>query len=180
MAEVIPITSLPTTQGAPFKRLRMKHRRIIALHMQGLSGVDIAKVLGTSSAYVSEVLRNDSVRPLIEAIYREYEHELRALFPLTVERLRSVLRGGEDADALRAIELWHKIHGTYERAGEADKTAEDVIEMILEKVTADGSKLTVRRRVANSALLGIQKSDEDSDENDHSVIDLVPAGGNAG
>lgn len=147
------ILDFPTVvKSAPFKRLKMKHRRVIALHIQSLKNSEIAALLNVSASYVSTVLNNPAVQPILESIYKDYEKELKALFPLTVNALRDGLEHGEMGERLRATELWHKIHGTFQNVDEARVTAEDVIERIMEQVAPDGSKLryTERRFLHNT------------------------------
>ena len=51
--ELIPVTSLPTTKEAPFKRLKMSHRRVVSLHVQGYAVSAIDRMLNKSSGFAS-------------------------------------------------------------------------------------------------------------------------------
>jgi hypothetical protein len=130
----------------------MKHRRIIALHVQGLQNTEVAAFLRVSPTYVSSVLNNPTVQPVLHAIYADYERELKALFPMTVDALRKALENGDHGDKLRAAELWHKIHGTFQRTEDSRVTAEDVVERIMEKISPDGERVryTERRFLHNT------------------------------
>lgn len=155
------VVNLPTANTAPFRRLKMVHRRVIALHLMGKSNAAIERALGRSSGYVSGVLNNPTVQPVLERCYRDYEREMRALFPLTVEAIRGALERGETPERLRAADLWHKIHGTYDKQKDTSQTAEDVIERILEQVNSDGTKLRVieRRKFIHATPLGDSPND---------------------
>lgn len=144
---VIPVpAALPAVQKEGFKRLRMKHRRIIALHLAGEPNVDIASTLGHHPAYISMVLRDPLVKTVLEAAYSDYEMEIRALTPSAIEAVRKHLDSADGSVALRAADMAFKINGRYEQREENRVTAEDVIERILQTVGADGSRLQYTER----------------------------------
>jgi hypothetical protein len=166
------ISSLQTAKTASFRRLKVAHRRVIALHIRGIPSAEIDTILGRGQGYAGSVLRNPAVQPILDAIYRDYDNELRALYPLTIKRMRGILEEGSDSDALRATELWHKIHGTMDRVKDERATAEDVIEQILEKIMPDGSvmRITKRRRffstqddIDDGQILDAPSNDEPTD-----------------
>lgn len=150
------LSDLPIAGEAPFRRLSMRHRRVVALHLAGYSGVQIDTALGCSSGYAGSVLRNPRTKPLLDAAYAEYERELIALFPKGIETIRRHLDNVDGQIALRAVDLLFKATGRYRGIEDAPQTtAEDVIERILERILPDGTKQTLSlRRVVKSVVRG--------------------------
>lgn len=148
------LTNLDTVQSAPFKRLKMKHRVVIAEHLRGRSNTAIAESLGVSPDYISYVLNNPTVKPVLERAYSDYEMELRALVPECIAAIRRNLRCGDAQGELRAAELGMKANRMFDSRDDSRQTAEDVIERILERIMPDGSKvkITERRRLASGVL----------------------------
>ncbi len=164
----IEVAELPTVQHAPFKRLKMRHRRVIAMHLQGTSNKDIATVLGCSQGYVSKVINNPTVIPILQRCYDEYEKEFQALTPLCIEALRENLEGDDPTHQLKAVDLTFKRQGAYDKRVDLSTTAEDVIEKILKLTGQDGSKLEFRERRFLRA--GDQAKESDQDESE--IIDI--------
>ena len=131
----------------PIKRLKMKHRRVVALHIEGLSYNEIAKLTGLAPATVGVIIRNPTIKPILERIYAEYDDLIRGLKPLVYEAMRDTLRNGSRADKLKAIDRWGKITGEFKDEGNVGQTAEEVVKMLLHArhQAADGSvtELTV-------------------------------------
>jgi len=142
----IEVAELPTVQRAPFKRLKMRHRRVIAAHLQGTSNANIASALGCSAGYVSQVLNNPTVIPILQRCYDEYEREFQALTPLCIEALRENLEGEDGSLQLKAVDITFKRQGAYDKDISTAATAEDVIERILKITGRDGSKLEFQER----------------------------------
>jgi hypothetical protein len=124
----------------------MVDRRAIALHLQGKTCGQIDKALGKGSGWMSQVLRRPGVRMLLAEAYREYDDELKALTPLAIETIRGCLTSPDGNIALRAVELQFKATGRYNEQSNAQLTAEDVVERILERVAPNGDTLRVRER----------------------------------
>lgn len=130
----LPIcTDFEVATQAPFKRIKMKHRRIIALHVSGHANADIARMLDVTSTAVAQTLANPKVQPILASIYEQFDKELKALYPLAIDAMRDAMNSDEHGAALKAADLYFKTQGTYERKEEAGHTAESIIEVILEK-----------------------------------------------
>jgi transposase len=142
----IEAADLPTVQRAAFKKLKMRHRRVIAAHLQGASNSDIAAAMGCSTGYVSQVLNNPLVTPILERCYQDYEREFASLTPLCLEALRDNLRGDDGALQLKAVDIAFKRQGAYEKKVDDTATAEDIIERILKISGKDGSRLEFSER----------------------------------
>jgi hypothetical protein len=162
---------LPTVKQAPFKRLKMRHRRVIAAHLQGASNVDIASALGSSAGYVSQVLNNPTVIPVLERCYADYEREFQGLTPLCINALRDNLIGDDPSQQLKAVDLTFKRQGAYEKKVDTAATAEDVIERILEITGNDGTRLRFSERRFLKA--GDQQTQDDPPlEDGGEIIDI--------
>jgi hypothetical protein len=142
----IEAVDLPTMKRAAFKRLKMRHRRVIVAHLQGASNADIAIALGSSAGYVSQVLNNPLVIPILERCYQDYEREFASLTPLCIEALRDNLEGDDGSLQLKAVDLTFKRQGAYEKKIDDAATAEDIIERILKISGKDGSRLEFSER----------------------------------
>lgn len=159
----VPVSALPVTQSLGFKRLRMIHRRAIALHLQGLTGREIDRRLGKGQGWTSALLRDDRVKALLEEAYKEYDQELRALTPKAIDTIRTHLDNPDGNVALRAADMVFKTQGTYQAVEQAKQTAEDVIERVLEHIDPDGTRTrVVERRAVISAVqnVDIPKSED--------------------
>lgn len=144
--QMVGIADLPVVKKAPFRRLKMRHRRIIACHIQGVSNGQIAVSLGCSPGYVSQVLNNPTVLPILRRCYEEYEAEFQSLTPLCIAALRDSLEGDDPTNQLKAVDLTFKRQGAYDRKESTAATAEDVIERILKISGRDGTKLEFSER----------------------------------
>ena len=161
-------SDLPTVKQAPFKRLKMRHRRVIALHLQGVSNVDIASVLGSSQGYVSQVLRNPTVIPILQRCYEDFEQEFQSLTPLCIQALRDSLESDDPTHQLKAVDITFKRQGAYERKEDGRATAEDVIERILEIQGKDGTRL----RISEKRFLKAGDQSEEDDPQESEVIEV--------
>lgn len=136
-----PIT-LPSRDGVkPITRIKMKHRRMVALHIEGLSHTEIAKIIGCSPATVSTVIHNPTIKPILARIYAEFDDLILGLKPLVYEALRKVLRDGSSDMKLKAIDRWGKITGEFKDTSDPGQTAEEVVKMLLKvrHENSDGS-----------------------------------------
>lgn len=125
-------TEYAIVKQAPFKRLKMKHRRIIRLHMEGLSATHIAQRLDTTPGYIYCVLNNEAVKPILGAIYSQYDKDLKALYPLVIDGMRDALEGEDMKAKLKAADLYFKTQSTYDKPVDSVDTAESIIEVILD------------------------------------------------
>lgn len=163
----IDVVDLPTIQRAPFRRLKMRHRRVIAAHLQGVSNTDIASALGCSQGYVSQVLNNPTVVPILQRCYEDFEREFHSLTPLCIEALRDNLIGDDGSLQLKAVDLTFKRQGVYEKKVDLTTTAEDVIEKILKITNRDGSRLEFSEKRFLKA--GSQDEDSGQDEGQETI-----------
>jgi len=165
----VDTADLPTIQQAPFRRLKMRHRRVIVAHLQGASNADIATALRCSPGYVSQVLRNPTVIPILQRCYKDYEAEFQSLTPLCINALRENLQGDDGTLQLKAVDITFKRQGAYDKERDSGQTAEDVIEKILKITGRDGTRLEFSERRFLQA--GDQHTDGES-SSDPKIIDV--------
>lgn len=138
-------TQLPATvaNSAAFKRMRMRHRRVLALHLAGKRNFEIAAALRLSDAYVGHVLRRDDSKALCAPVYAE---RIEQLVPKAIDALERNMRCGDSSTEVRAADIALKVAGRYSNTDEGKSTAEDVIERVLERIAPDGSRTRATER----------------------------------
>jgi len=157
-ATLIPsILDLPTVESVDFKKVGMKHRRIVALHLQGHTGIDIDGILQYPPGYSSSVLRNPKIKDLLSRFYQDFDIELQGLIPGAIDAIRRNQTCGNPPDELRAADISFKASGHYDKQEAAASTAEDVIERMLEIATKEGS--TIRYAERRRPFLGAPKDE---------------------
>lgn len=158
---------------APFKRLKMTHRRVIALHIQGHSGAAIDRVLDKGAGYANRVLKNPTVQDVLADMYSAYDRELKALYPKTIDAMRSALEDGSHADALRAADLWHKVNGTYKDEQTRENSAEDIARILIERRHPDGTEERISAPLQTARILNLHQENT-PDEDSTSTLDVDP------
>lgn len=136
LAPTLAVTELGSSKERPYRELRMIHRRVIALHLQGHSHNEIAFTLQMHPATVARILRNPTSRQVISAALDTYEQEISALFPQALEALREVVRQGQHKDKLAAAKTILELNGKFETRKTGD-SAEDVVRRVME-IHTDG------------------------------------------
>jgi hypothetical protein len=141
----------------------MRHRQIVALHLSGHPNSLIEKMLGYSPGYVSGVLHNPAVKPLLERLYSDFDMELKALVPTAIRTLGKNMQCGDPAVEVRAATEVLSVNGKYESKKDQATTAEDVIERVLEVVDPDGTRFRIAERrlsrVAGMTTAPVEESD---------------------
>ena len=113
------------------KRLRPVHRKIIALHLHGMTAGEIEIVTGFNQSAVYRILGDPLSQAYIQAHTAGADMELEALAPKAVDALRNGLESDDDRTALNAADKFFKATGRYGRVETAKETAEDVIMRML-------------------------------------------------
>ena len=119
------------TGALNLKKLRPKHRMIIAYHLNGLTNAEIATILGYADTYVSVVLNDPMVQSVLARCYEDQELELRGLMPKAVDAIRTGLSNSDDKVKLKASDQYWRVRGRYKEAEKKEETAEDVIRRFL-------------------------------------------------
>lgn len=162
LVKAASIPSVTAVEAAPFRKLKMRHRQVVALHLSGHSNSEIEQLLGRSGGYASQVLNNPTVKLLLERMYSDYDMQLRALVPTAITTLGRNMKCGDPATEVRAAREVLLANGKYDEQGERRVTAEDVVERVLEVVDPDGTRYRMaERRLSRTASLGIPQIAED-------------------
>lgn len=115
-----------------------EHQQVIALHMNGMGTAAIAKVMNRKYSWVAAVLRDDTIKGILDRIREVVNMELAALYPLAVNAVREVLEDGSDGPKLKAAELVLRTQGKMDGEDSRARTAEDVVEEIMTHVEVEG------------------------------------------
>lgn len=118
------------------KRLKGIHRQMIAYHLRGMSGRDIAFVTGFDEVAISRILRDPLSAAYINAVLESSDMELSALAPMAVDAVRSGLESDNEGTRLKAADKFFRATGKYNKTDTAAETAEDVIARALAQVAA--------------------------------------------
>lgn len=123
------------TGASKLKRLTFRHRKIIALHIQGFSGEQIAFYMNCTDASVSRILNDPLAREYIDAAAKDRESEIKALMGQAVNVVRDGLtKEGLDINTrLKAVDRYAKLRQSID-ANNAPASAEDVIAKMLERI----------------------------------------------
>ncbi len=116
----------PNSSG--LKALTVKHRQIIAMHLQGISGVRIGEALHCTAGMVYHTINDPLAKKVIDHYISGVENDLEALFPLAVDAVRSGLNSGNPDVKLRAVDKFTKLSGRDEKEAVAEMNVSIVID----------------------------------------------------
>ncbi len=134
------------TSQKPLRRLRPKHLRIIALHMQGYTGPQTKAFLEESNVTISlmaiyRVINDPLSKGLMAEFYAGAENELKALDGMAIDVLRRAMRDGSHRDAISAADKIFKMNKRYGDPPSSD-SAESIIQRAMDVALQAGE--TVR------------------------------------
>lgn len=117
----------------PKKRaLTLRERQILALHLEGASGTEIAKRLGIPLANVYKTLARREVQEARSEALRQLDREFEALYGKVINTLREALESEDPRIRLEATNQWFKASGKYREGGfQISVSAEDIIMQVL-------------------------------------------------
>ena len=101
--------------GKGLKALTVKHRQIIALHLQGIAGTRIGEALNCSAGMVYHTINDPLAKKVIDHFISGVENDLEALLPLAVDAVRSGLESASDDTKLKAVDKFTKLSGRDEK-----------------------------------------------------------------
>ena len=143
----------PSAAAGTIKRLRLKHRRVLALHLQGCSNEEIASTLSISTSYIRSIINSDPGKAYLEAAFADFDKELRALVPRAIAAMRDTVESNDEKVRLHSAELILKANRKFDAPPGSGDSAEAVIERILERVGLDGTRVRIaERRIPIAAL----------------------------
>lgn len=111
--------------------LSKAHRACLALHLSGSTFGEIAARLGRPVGWVLRTLRDPLVKRIIEEVLAVSDMEMAALLPLAHAAIRQQLVHGSGQQKLRAADIALRANRKYAEQGQAESTAEDVVQQIL-------------------------------------------------
>lgn len=123
------------------KRLKPRHKQVIALHLAGWESQRIAEKLDLTVAWVSTVLSDPLAREVISNFDELHEEEFKRLRVLANDAIRRALHPDKpDSTRLKAARMFHQRES---ELGLKDKgeTAEDVMAKILQKIEAENVQI---------------------------------------
>ncbi len=97
------------------KELKVKHRQIITLHLQGIAGTRIAETLHCSVGMVYNTISDPLAKKLIDHYISGVENDLEALLPLAVGAVRDGLNSGNMDTKLKSVDKFTKLSGRDEK-----------------------------------------------------------------
>ena len=122
-------------------KLSGKHLRIINFHMSGMTGIQIAQVMGMTGAQISIILNDPLSKQAIRERFVEVDNEMYAKsHQVVADRLNSK----DESLSLRAAEMVWRARGRFEKKESDRPTAEDLVRRMLEIAGSSGqASLTV-------------------------------------
>jgi len=125
------------TGALKLKKLTFRHRKIIALHIQGFSGPQIAFYMNCSEVTVSRVLNDPLAKSYIDAAAKDREAEVKALMGSAVQGVREGLtkEGLSIETRLKAVDRYAKLQQAIDTKND-NASAEDVIAKMLDRIKA--------------------------------------------
>ena len=136
---LLPISLLAKESDAkPIKRYSIRHKRMLALYLQGYSPTQIAKSLGCSPSTVSAIVNNPRSKEVISEAISHYDMRLKALQGPAIDTLKYAMEGEDTRCALEAAKIVLKSQGKMDpQPQQVTGTAEDVVQEIY-KIEGDG------------------------------------------
>lgn len=100
------------------KDLTPVHRQIIACHVNGMKGVDIALQFKMAAITVYRILNDPQVQIYINEFEDAFKDEFRAMFPLVADAVREGLEHPNPAVKLKAVDRYVKVRRVLDGDGE--------------------------------------------------------------
>ena len=145
---LLPISLMGRESNAkPMKRYSLRHKRMLALYLQGHSPTQIAQSLGCAPSTVSAIVNNPRSKEVIAEAISHYDMRLKALQGPAIDTLQDAMEGEDMRCALEAAKIILKSQGKMEPPIATDTgTAEDVVQEIY-KIEGDGKiNITIGRQ----------------------------------
>jgi hypothetical protein len=94
------------------KKLRNRHKRMIAMYVNGVSPNEIALHFDVSQRCVLGVVQDPLAAQWIEEFEEGHKDEFNKMFPLINDAIREGLENPSIKTKMSAIDRWHKLHKT--------------------------------------------------------------------
>jgi len=138
----------------PLKNLSPKHKKMLSLHLRGISNRDIATIMGMHEVRVSIILNDDLCKAWKARAVGFFDDEFNALYAPAIEAVRSGLTSENESIRLKAADKFFKGTGKYQRHEKREDSAEDLVARVLKRVGELGSE-SVRELPARKQALQI-------------------------
>ena len=125
------------------KKLKGKHKTIVALHLQGLNRVDIGAIAECTPEYVSMVLKQPVAKEYMAEMNAYMDQRLEQSFGKAVEVIHETLDSDDEEIQLKAARLALEATGRLKGSEQKTRSAEDVVAAIL----ANASTIIVGQNV---------------------------------
>jgi len=130
------------TGSQKLKKLKPKHKHIIALHLAGWPNQQIAAYLNMNVTYICIVLRDPLSQEVINSMDELHESEFQRLRIFANDALRDALQPHKpDRTRLQAASVFFKREAV--KGAEKGETAEDVMQKILAKIEAQNVQINI-------------------------------------
>jgi len=134
-ATVTSPSTLPTIHiedtGWQLKRLKEKHKNIIALHAQCMKREDIAAVVGCTPEYVSMIMQQPLAKAYMREVEKYMDSRLEALYGHSIDTIEKGLAGNATDTQLKAARLQLEATGKLKKSTTEAQTAEDVVAALM-------------------------------------------------
>lgn len=150
------------------KKLNVRHRKIVALHLEGYRNKDIAAKLGMTQARICILLNDPLLQQEIAKHSGLVKQELESLSGSAVNAVREALHSDRMGDRLRGVDRFVKLREALD-TGEKSETAEDIASRILANIKDSNVQINVGTQPTNiPRRLKSIKAEEPKDDSGNS------------
>ncbi len=137
-------TGIRRANGArKLKKLSNKHLAIIAQHLDGKSGEEIATTMRIRVVTVSRILNDPMVKQLTGRIFSDRQMELDALAGKAIGVGRQGLNDGTMREKLAAVDKYAKLKETVGTEESSADSAEDIVDRIFKGAHAENLNVQI-------------------------------------
>jgi len=137
-------TGVRRANGArKLKKLSNKHLAIIAQHLDGKSGEEIATTMHIRVVTVSRILNDPMVKQLTGRIFTDRQMELDALAGKAIGVVRQGLDEGSLREKLTAVDKYAKLKDTIGAEQTSADSAEDIVDRIFKGVSTENLNVQI-------------------------------------
>ena len=137
-------TGIRRANGArKLKKLSNKHLAIIAQHLDGKSGEEIATTMRIRVVTVSRILNDPMVKQLTGRIFTDRQQELDALAGKAISVVRDGLNDGSMREKLSAVDKYAKLKDTIGTEESNAESVEDIVDRIFKGVSTENLNVQI-------------------------------------
>lgn len=125
------------------KRLKPRHKKVLALHLAGWPSHEIAAEVGMTVSWVSTIISDPLSQQIINNFEELQEEEFKRLRVLANDTLREAMHPGNPIKTrLEGVREFHRREASIVK-GDKGETAEDVMEKILQRIEAENVQINI-------------------------------------